>query len=34
MEGVRGIRPKVTFDVKSNSPFVSQANIRQFGRRI
>ena len=34
LEGVGGTRPKVTFDVRSNSPFVSQANTRQFGGRI
>ena len=34
IEGVRGLRPLVTFDVKSNSPFVPQVNTRQFGRRI
>ena len=33
-EGVHGIRPKVTFDVMSNSPCVSQGNISQFARRI
>ena len=33
-EGVRGIRPYVTFDVRSNSPFVSQVNTMKFGRRI
>ena len=33
-DGVHGIRPLVTRDVMSNSPFVSQANTRQFGRRI
>ena len=33
-EGVHGIRPSVTLDVMSNSPFVSQANSRQFERRI
>ena len=27
IEGVQEIRPKVTLDVMSNSPFVSQANI-------
>ena len=34
IEGVHRIKPEVTFDVMSNSPFVSQANTRQFGRRI
>ena len=34
IEGVHGIRSKVTFDVTSNSPCVSQENTRQFGRRI
>ena len=34
VEGVCGMRPQVTFDVRSNSPFVSQASTRQFGRRI
>ena len=34
IEVVRGIRPEVTPDVISNSPFVSQVNTRQFGRRI
>ena len=29
VEGVHGIKPQVTLDVMSNSPFVSQANIRQ-----
>ena len=29
-EGVYEIRPYVTFDVKSHSPFVSQVNSRQF----
>ena len=33
-EGVHGIRPQVTLDLMSNAPFVSQANTRQFGRRI
>ena len=28
------IRPQMTLDVMPNSPFVSQANTRQFGRRI
>ena len=32
VEGVRGIRSLVTFDVTSNSPCVSQGNTRQFGR--
>ena len=34
IEGVHGIRPKVTLDVMPNSPFVSQANTKQFGRRM
>ena len=34
IEGLHRIRPKMTFNVMSNSPFVSQENIRQFGRRI
>ena len=34
IEGVHGIRPLVTFDVMSNSPYVSQGNTRQFGERI
>ena len=34
IEGVCGKKPLVTLDVMSNSPFVSQANTRQFGRRI
>ena len=34
IEGVCGIRPQVTLDVMLNSLFVSQANTRQFGRRI
>ena len=34
IEAVHEIRPQVTFDVKSSSPFVSQANTRKFGRRI
>ena len=34
MERVRGLRPLVPFDVKSNSPFVPRVNTRQFGRRI
>ena len=33
-EGEHGIRPQLTLDVMSNSPFVSQANTRQFGERI
>ena len=33
-EGVHGIRSLVTLDVMSYSPFVSQANKREFGRRI
>ena len=33
-DGVYGIKPQVTPDVMSNSPFVPQANTRQFGRRI
>ena len=33
-EGVQGMRPLLTLDVMSNSPVVSQANTRQFGRRI
>ena len=32
IEGVHRIKPEVT--LMSNSPFVSQANTRQFGRRI
>ena len=32
-EGAHGIRSKVTLDVMSYSPFVSQANKREFGRR-
>ena len=33
VEGMHGTRPKVTFDVMSNSPFVYQANTctRQYG---
>ena len=34
IEGVHGIRPCVALDVMSNSPFVSQANTKQFGGRI
>ena len=34
IEGLHGIRPSVTFDVRSNSPFVSQTNTRQSGGRI
>ena len=34
IEGVCGIRPQVTFCVRSNSPLVSQVNTRQFQRRI
>ena len=34
IEGLHGIRPQVTVDVMSNSPFVLQAETRQFGRRI
>ena len=34
IEEVHGQRPLVTFDVRSNSPFVSQANTSQSGRRI
>ena len=30
IEGMRGIRPLVTLDVISNSPFVSKVNQRQF----
>ena len=30
IEGVHGIRPYMTLDVMLNSPFVSQANKRQF----
>ena len=31
---VHGIRPSVTLDLRSNSPFISQVHTRQFGRRI
>jgi len=34
VEGVCGIRSWVTLDVMSSTPFVSQANKREFGRRI
>ena len=30
----RGAQSKVYSDVLSNSPYVSQGNIKQFGRRI
>ena len=33
-EGVHRIRPQVTFDVRSNSPFISQVKTRKFGRRF
>ena len=34
IEGVCGIRPKVTSDAMSNSPSHSQLNTMKFGRRI
>lgn len=34
IERVDRITPEVAFDVRSNFPFVSQANARQFGRKI
>ena len=34
VEGVHRIRPYLTLDAISNSPFVSQANTGEFRRRI
>lgn len=34
IEGVCGIRPKVTSGAMSNSPLHSQLNTRKLGRRI
>ena len=33
-EGMHGARPEVKLDIMSNSPFVLQANTKQFGRTI